>query len=63
MILGDLIAYRGGIINLKTGPIQLTIKGRGIKMSFNVLPLGKDKVILEMPQLQEYNLRINQVIG
>jgi len=21
MILGDLIAYRGGIINLKTGPI------------------------------------------
>jgi len=27
IILGDLIAYRGGIINLKIGPIQLTIKG------------------------------------
>ena len=48
-ILGDLIAYRGGIINLKTGLIQLTIKGRPIKMSFNILPLGRDKAILEMP--------------
>ena len=28
IILEDLIAYRGGIINLKTGLILLTIKGR-----------------------------------
>ena len=63
MILGDLIAYRGGIINLKIGPIQLTIKGRPVKMSFNILLLGKDKVILGIPQLQEYNLKINWVIG
>jgi len=28
IILGNLIAYRGGIINLKIGLIQLTIKGR-----------------------------------
>ena len=62
-ILEDPIAYRGGIINLKIGPIQLTIKGRKVKMSFNILPLGKDKVILRMPQLQKYNLKINWVIG
>ena len=49
IILGDLIAYRGGIINLKIGLIQLTIKGRQIKMSFNILLLGRDKAILGMP--------------
>jgi hypothetical protein len=49
IILGDLIAYRGGIINLKIGPIQLTIKGRLIIISFNILLLGKDKAILGMP--------------
>ena len=57
------MAYRGGIINLEIGPIQLTIKGRQIKISFNILLLGRDKAILGMPQLQEYNLKINQVIG
>ena len=61
--LEDLIAYRGGISNLKIGPIQITIKGRQVNISFNILPLGKDKVILGIPQLQEYNLKINQVIG
>jgi len=49
IILGDLIAYKGGIINLKTRPIQLTIKGKPVKISFNILPLGKDKVILGIP--------------
>ena len=63
MILRDPIAYRGGIINFKIGPIQLTIKGRPVKMSFNILLLGKDKVILGMPQLQEYDLKIDWVIG
>ena len=62
-ISGDQIAYRGGIINLKTGPIQLTIKGRSVRISFNILLLGQDKAILGIPQLQEYNLKINQVIG
>ena len=62
-ILGDQIAYREGIINLKIGPIQLTIKGRPVRMSFNILLLGKDEVILEMPWLQEYNPKINWVIG
>ena len=32
-------------------------------MPFNVLPLGNNKAILGMPQLQEYNLRINWIIG
>jgi len=58
-ILGDQIAYKGGIINLKTGPIQITIKGRPVRMSFNILPLGQDKAILGIPWLQEYNLKIN----
>jgi hypothetical protein len=49
IILGDLIAYRGGIINLKIEPIQLTIKGRLIIISFNILLLEKDKAILGMP--------------
>ena len=63
IILGDPIAYRGGIINLEIGPIQLTIKGRQVEISFNILPLGKDKAILGMPQLQEYNPKINWVTG
>ena len=63
IILGDLIAYGGGIINLKIVPIYITITGRRIEMSFNILPLGKDKAVLKMPWLQEYNLRINWIIG
>jgi hypothetical protein len=47
-ILGDLIAYRGGIIYLKTGPIQIVIEGRLIVMSFDILLLGKDKAVLGM---------------
>ena len=49
IILEDLITYRGGIINLKTGLIWLTIKGRRINISFNILLLGRNKVILRMP--------------
>jgi len=48
-ILGDQIAYRGGIINLEIGPIQITIKGRPVRISFNILPLGQDKAILGIP--------------
>jgi hypothetical protein len=62
-ILGDLIAYRGGIIHLKTGPIQTVIEGRPVVISFNILLLGKDKAVLGIPWLQEYNLRIDWVIG
>jgi hypothetical protein len=48
-ILGDPIAYRGGIIHLKIGPIQIVIKGRLIIISFDILLLGKDKAVLGMP--------------
>jgi hypothetical protein len=49
IISGDPIAYGGGIIHLKTGPIQIVIKGRPIVISFNILLLGKDKAVLGMP--------------
>ena len=48
-ILKDLIAYKEGIINLKIELIWTTIKGRQVKMSFNILLLGKDKAVLGMP--------------
>jgi len=48
-ILRDPIAYKGGIINLKTGPIQIIIKGRPVIISFNILPFGKVKAVLKMP--------------
>jgi len=51
MILGDLINYRGGIINLEIGLVIIRIKGKEIMMNFNILPLGNDKVVLGMPWL------------
>jgi len=62
-ISGDPIAYGGGIINLETGPIQLTIEGRQIEMSFDILPLGNDEAVLGMPWLQEYNPKIDWITG
>ena len=62
-ITGKKVSYKGGIINLETGPVQLKIKGRPIKMSFNILLLGWDEAVLGMPQLQEYNLKINWIMG
>ena len=47
-ILGELVLYRNSIINLKTGPIQVNIKGRSITINFNILPLGTDKAILKI---------------
>jgi len=62
-ISGDPITYGGGIINLETGPIQITIEGRQIEMSFDILPLGQDEAVLGMPWLQEYNPRIDWITG
>jgi len=59
IILGDLILYRDRIIYLKTGPMELEIKGRHVVVSFNVLLLKKNKVVLRILFLWEYNLRIN----
>jgi len=49
MILGDLINYRGGIINLETGLVIIEIKGKKVTINFNILLLGSDKVVLGMP--------------
>jgi len=49
IILGDLINYRGGIINLKTGLVIIRIKGKEIIINFNILPLGNNKAVLGMP--------------
>jgi len=51
MILGDLINYRGGIINLEIGLVIIRIKGKEIMMNFDILLLGNDKVVLGMPWL------------
>jgi len=49
MILGDLINYRGGIINLEIGLVIIRIKGKEITMNFDVLLLGNDEAVLGMP--------------
>jgi len=49
MILGDLINYRGGIINLETGLVIIKIEGKEIIMNFNILLLGNNKAVLGMP--------------
>jgi hypothetical protein len=46
MILGDLVPYRDGIINLETKSVKVSVKGQSITVNFNILPLGQDKVVL-----------------
>jgi len=58
-----LINYRGGIINLEIGLVIIKIERKEIMMNFNILLLGNDKAVLGMPWLQEYNLKINWIIG
>jgi len=48
IILGDLINYRGGIINLKIGLVIIKIEGREIMINFDILLLGNNKVVLRM---------------
>jgi len=63
MILGDLINYKGGIINLETGLVIIKIKRKEIMINFDILLLGNNKAVLRIPWLQEYNLKINWIIG
>jgi len=51
IILGDLINYRGGIINLEIGLVIIRIKGKEITMNFDILLLGNNKVVLGMSWL------------
>jgi len=49
IILGDLINYRGGIINIEIGLVIIKIKGKEIIINFNILLLGNNKTVLRMP--------------
>jgi len=49
MILGDLINYKGNIINLEIGLVIIRIKGKEIIINFNILPLENNKAVLGMP--------------
>ena len=62
-ILGDLIIYRDSIIRLKIGQVKIKVKEREIIISFNILLLGKDEVVLGMPFLREFNPKINWITG
>jgi len=41
----------------------IRIEGKEIMISFNILLLGNNKAVLEILWLQEYNLKINWIIG
>ena len=59
IILGNPITYRDGIIWFKVGLLSIKLEGQTIEVSFNILPLGKDKAVLKMLFLQEFNPKIN----
>ena len=44
---------------METGLVKVEIKRKKIVISFNILLLGKDKVVLKILFLREFNLRIN----
>jgi len=44
---------------METGPIKVEIKGQRINISFNILLLGKNKAVLRILFLKEFNLKIN----
>jgi len=48
ILLGDLINYKGGVINMETELIIIRIKGKEIIISFNILLLENNKVVLGM---------------
>ena len=48
---------------MQTRLVKVKIEGRKTSVSFNILLLGKDKVVLGMPFFKEFNLRIDWIIG
>ena len=44
---------------MEIGLVKVEIKGRRIVIFFNILLLGKDKAVLGMLFLREFNLKIN----
>jgi hypothetical protein len=63
MILGDLVLYKNGIINLEIGLVQIHIKRHDVVVNFNILLLGQDKAVLKIIWLREYNPKINWITG
>jgi len=49
IILKNLINYKGKVINMETELIIIKIKGKEITISFNILLLSNNKVVLRMP--------------
>ena len=47
---------------METGLVKVKIKGKKIIISFNILLLNKNKVVLKILFLKKFNLRINWVI-
>ena len=48
-ILGDPIFYKNRVIYIKTELVELKIKRWTVIINFNILPLKKDKAVLETP--------------
>ena len=44
---------------METGLVKIELEGRKIVISFDILPLGKDKAVLGILFLREFNLKIN----
>ena len=44
---------------MEIGPVRIELESREIVISFNILLLDKDKVVLEILFLKEFNLKIN----
>ena len=44
---------------METGLVKLELEGQKIVILFNILPLGKDKAVLGILFLREFNPRIN----
>jgi len=60
-ISGDLILYGNGMIHFETGLVEIEIKEWKTVVLFNILLLGKDKAVLKMPFLQEFNPKIDWI--
>ena len=53
--------YGDSIIRLKIELAEIEVKGRKIVIIFNILPLGKDKAVLRIPFLREFNPKIDWI--
>ena len=46
---------------METGPVKVEIKRQKVSIFFNILPLSKDKAVLKMLFLKEFNPKINWI--